>query len=409
MRVLHAEHLLPQAQQIRAERIERRGGDGVAVVKGVDRAQRIAARQHMIDPHRAEIFADRPHRAAEDLGDAVPVGGHLEIGSARRSDGPQVQQTHGLDDRRGVQSRLRVGHEGHGGLVQILTEALVIGEHEGLVLQDWSAGRGAKLIPLKRRRGRTRIEVVGGVQGVVAQKLEHRPVRLIRAGLRHDADLAPGLLAVLGAVGVPQDVEFPHRVDAQHLPAGAARRHVVLGRAGELHAVQQKQILLGPVSRHGEHVGGRGIGNADPAGLLPREVHHARIEEREQVVAAAVQRQVLDLLFSHQAGDVPRRGAHRGHFPGHRDLLGDGPDLQADIEVRLLSHHQMDAATDGRLEAILPDRHLVRTDRESKQLIMPRGISRRIANGTGFKIPGRQGGGGYHRAGGVGDDARDGR
>ena len=39
VRFLHAEHLLSQAQQVRAERIERRGGVGVAVVKGVDRVR----------------------------------------------------------------------------------------------------------------------------------------------------------------------------------------------------------------------------------------------------------------------------------------------------------------------------------------------------------------------------------
>ena len=213
-------------------------------------------------------------------------------------------------------------------------------------------------------------------------------------GLRDDADLAPRLLAVLGAVGVPQDVEFPHRVDAQQLPAGAARRHVVFGRARELHAIQQKQVLLGPVSRHGEHVGRRGIGNADPAGLLPGEVHHAGIEEREQVVAAAVQGKILDLLLAHQAGDVRGRGAHRGHFLGHGDLFRDGSDLQAEIEVRVLSDDQMDSATDDRLEAVLRDGHLVRAHRELEQLIASRRIGRGIANGTRFKIPGRHGGGG---------------
>src|SRR5438034_2942347 len=164
----------------------------------------------MVEARRSDVFADCLQRTAEYLGHSV-IACNLEIGSVRRSHRPQIQQ--GLDNGSGVQPGLRVGNECHRGLVQILAESLVVAEYKSLVLPDGAARRGAKLVSLKRRSGRTGIEEVARVQGVVAQKLKQRAVPLIRAGLRDDADLAPRLLAVLGAIGVPQNVEFPHRVD----------------------------------------------------------------------------------------------------------------------------------------------------------------------------------------------------
>ena len=69
-------------------------------------------------------------------------------------------------------------------------------------------------------------------------------------------DLRARTLAVFRAVGVAQHVELAHRFHAQQISAGAARLHVVLGRAGELDAVQQKQILLRTIARDGEIVAG---------------------------------------------------------------------------------------------------------------------------------------------------------
>ena len=113
--------------------------------------------------------------------------------------------------------------------------------------------------------------------------------------MRDDQHLRAGTLAVLGAVGIAQHVELPHRVDAQQLLAGAAGLHVVLGRAGEFDAVQQEQILLRPIAGDREIIAGGGIRNADAAGLFPGEIHDAGIQREQFVIAAAVERQILDL------------------------------------------------------------------------------------------------------------------
>src|SRR5438105_1413858 len=125
----------------------------------------------MVEARRSEVFADCLQRAAEYLGHSI-IAGNLEIGSVRRSHRPQVQQ--GLDNGGGVQPGLRVGYECHRGLAQILAESLVVAEHKSLVLLNRAARRGAKLVSLKRRSGRTGIEEVACVQGVVAPELKYR-------------------------------------------------------------------------------------------------------------------------------------------------------------------------------------------------------------------------------------------
>ena len=73
-------------------------------------------------------------------------------------------------------------------------------------------------------------------------------MQFVGAGCGDDADLRAVALAVAGAVGVGDHVELAHRIHAQQLAAGAARRHVDQRSAGVFDAVQQKQIVLRPAS-----------------------------------------------------------------------------------------------------------------------------------------------------------------
>ena len=116
----------------------------------------------------------------------------------------------------------------------------------------------------------------------------------MRSGLRDDQHLRARALAVLGAIGIAQHVELAHRIHAQQLLAGAARLHVILGRAGEFDAVQQEEILLRAVALDREIVAAGGIRYADAAGLFPGEIDDAGIERQQFVVAAAVERKILD-------------------------------------------------------------------------------------------------------------------
>ncbi len=231
MCLLQAHYLLPQAHQIGAERIKRCRGVGVAVINGVDRIAGIFRGKNAVEPHCSKVFANPLQRAAKHLCDSVTRRRNLKVGRARRGHRPQVQQTHCSDNSSGVQAGLRVGNEGYGSLVQTFAESLVVAEYESLVLLNRPTRGSSELIPLKWRCRRTGVKEIARVQGVVAKKFKDRTVKLIRSGLRHDADLAPRLLAVLGAVGIPQNIEFPYRVDAQQLPAGAPGGHIIFSRA----------------------------------------------------------------------------------------------------------------------------------------------------------------------------------
>ncbi len=62
----------------------------------------------------------------------------------------------------------------------------------------------------------------------------------VRAGRGDDVDLRAGTLAVFGAVGVRDDLEFADGVHAEQLAARAAGRVIDFGCAGVLDAIQEK-------------------------------------------------------------------------------------------------------------------------------------------------------------------------
>src|SRR5712692_11586455 len=146
----------------------------------------------------------------------------------------------------------------------MLAEAFVVGEEEGVVGSQGTAGGGAELVALEGCSGAL-VEEVGGIEGVVAQEFERGAVPLIAAGLRDDDDLTAGMLAEFGAIGIALHVEFANGVHAEQHAAGAAGLHVVFRSAGVFDAVEQKQILLRAIAGDGEIVGGGGIGDAGAA------------------------------------------------------------------------------------------------------------------------------------------------
>src|SRR6266852_6400022 len=142
MRFFRAQNLFAECNDIGTEGIEWRGGEIVAVVDRVDGGERIPGRKDVVDARGAEVFADGLQRTAENLSDAA------EIGGARRRSGPEIEQR--LDAGSGGSAGGGVGDEGGGGLVQMLAEAFVVGEEEGVVGAQRAAGGGTELIALER-------------------------------------------------------------------------------------------------------------------------------------------------------------------------------------------------------------------------------------------------------------------
>ncbi len=356
MRFFKAENLFSESYLVGAEGVERGGGEIVAVVRGVDGGERILGRENVVDARGAEVFADGLQRTAENLRDAA------EIGGARRRSGPEIEQR--LDAGSGGGAGGCVGDEGGGGLVQMLAKAFIVGEEESLVGSERTASGGAELVALERRSGAL-VEEVGGVEGVVAQEFKGSAMPLVAAGLRDDDDLAAGMFAELGTIGVALHVEFAHSVDAEQHAAGAAGLHVIFGGAGVLDTVEEKEILLGTITGHGEIVGSGGIGDAGASGFLGSEIDDAGIEREEKVVAAAVEGEILDLLLADEAGDVAGGGADEGGVGVHVDLGFDGADLQSQVDSGFLSDGQMDADASGVLEAGLCGGDFVAADGKS--------------------------------------------
>src|SRR5436853_2938765 len=77
---------------------------------------------------------------------------------------------------------------------------------------------------------------------------------LVGPGGGHNADLPSSPFPILGAIGVLEDVVFPHGLDAQQLGAGPGRRDELMGRVppNPVDAVDQKPVGFLPMPRYRE-------------------------------------------------------------------------------------------------------------------------------------------------------------
>src|SRR5881628_557227 len=107
-------------------------------------------------------------------------------------------------------------------------------------------------MPLERTLGV--LEVVLGIQRAVAVILEEAAMPLVRSRRGHNADLPAGPFPILRAIGVLEDVVFPHRLYPEQLGAGPGGRNELAGRVppNPVDAVEEKAIGFLPVARHRE-------------------------------------------------------------------------------------------------------------------------------------------------------------
>src|SRR5260221_2888394 len=112
------------------------------------------------------------------------------------------------------------GGERHSGELRSMVaipQALIAAEIKQLVLQDFSACRGAKLIASKRglRCGAAGINIVEkilGIQRIVAQEVERRTVEYVRSALGDGIQLR-GATPKFRAVGIRLHLEFLNLID----------------------------------------------------------------------------------------------------------------------------------------------------------------------------------------------------
>ena len=98
------------------------------------------------------------------------------------------------------------------------------------------------------------VEEVPVVQCAVAQIFKDASVQLVGPGSRDHADLSARSFAVFRAIAVRENVEFPHRVHTEQLPAHPHGRNELAGAvlANPVEPVQQIAVGFHPLARHGE-------------------------------------------------------------------------------------------------------------------------------------------------------------
>ncbi len=107
-----------------------------------------------------------------------------------------------------------VRNHAHAAQVQRLAKSLVVAKKKKTISFEWAAGSRSELISSKGRNGSV-VERAGGIEGAVSHKFKNRAMKIIGPGLRDDADLRSGALAIFGGVGIGEHIKFADGIDTQ--------------------------------------------------------------------------------------------------------------------------------------------------------------------------------------------------
>src|SRR5208282_5545829 len=108
-----------------------------------------------------------------------------------------------------------VGHTGESYRTDTLALAFVVHEEESLVLDDGAAHRAAELTVMERSsRLACQIEIITGVERVVAEILKQLSMQSVRAALGHNVDHGAGIAAVF-RFEVGEHLHFVHSANRQ--------------------------------------------------------------------------------------------------------------------------------------------------------------------------------------------------
>ena len=141
------------------------------------------------------------------------------------------------------QPRLRVGDDGHVATAPGLAETFVVAEQEQVVLLDGAAQRAAELVAAEGRNGCLVEESRAHRARCCAGIRTSEPCRLLVPDCVTTLTCAPARLPYSAPIGVGEDVEFAHGVDAQQFAADAAGGDGELAGSGVLDAVEKNRIL----------------------------------------------------------------------------------------------------------------------------------------------------------------------
>src|SRR5262245_53527908 len=260
------------------------------------------------------------------------------------------------------------------------------------------------------RRVEIVLEIIFGVEDVVAQEFERRAVPIVAARFGDDVDLRARVEAVLGRIAARQHAELLHgldrraegnRVDARFGRDDAVERALLIGLA--LAVGDERQ----PYAGNRNAVRALTLTEALAVGAATRTVLHPRLQDGQRAQVAVVERQLLDSPLFDRLGERRVVGAQSGSLGDDLDLFGSRADLQGKIHADFFVDFENDATPRFRPESLRLDRHVVDAYVEQREAEIPRRRCRGFALHTGFGVGGRHLRAGDHGALGIGHRAQD--
>src|ERR1700747_782111 len=125
-----------------------------------------------------------------------------------------------------------VEHLQYGGYLAFMSpHALIRKEEKRLIFENGTAQSATESVPLKRSNGRQ--EVISGVQGVIAEKLEYIAMECVGSRLNHLIDDAAGGAPIFRLVIIGEDLELPKRIRIWVNHSVVAQEIVVIGAIHE--------------------------------------------------------------------------------------------------------------------------------------------------------------------------------
>ena len=320
----------------RAHLLARGHANGIGdfpLVVGIAEERRLRLRELAIGAQYRVVLDGLAVGGADELAaigvDRPPVGQRIRVDVGQRG---RVLR-HGT-----VAERLREDIE-RLGRAKGFAQPLVSREDEKPIPPDRPPGGESELIALEVGLFLIdRIEVPAGVEIVAAMELEQRSAEAVGAGFRDRVDHRAGVTAELRAERVGQHLELADRLDAKDVAGGAARLVELIVQHG---AVDREQV--GGVTRAVDAQLGAEPGTGAAAAVVGEL--HTRCQIGELNEASAVERQPRDLLLADQ-----RAGRCRPHVDGRRladdgDLILQRAHSERDVDDRLATHRQTDAAS----------------------------------------------------------------
>ena len=311
--------------------------------------------------HRVRVQDLERDRAEEGRRDAV--AGERQparaVGAARERV-VELEVGVGRGDLREVARAHLRGRDG----VDVLVAAGVVvplegAEEEELVLLDRAAEGAA--VDVARERGALQAEgvvvVAVRVQLVLVSEEVRRAVELVRAGLGDDRDGHAGGHALVGVEVVRRDVDGLDRLRRVHV-ADVVRQPDVHGHG----AVDAERVV---VPLRAVHVRGeRAAGRVDLGVLRLRRRRAGHEVDERLVVAELVERQVHELLRLELGVDVGLLGLQERRLADDVHRLGEGPDLQLELDADGVAGGDRHARLAQLAEALHVDRQVVGAGRQ---------------------------------------------